>query len=176
MVSLGQKLKFTKTCEKRFFNHIRVVLCKKPLEKTPNIGKMRRFSKSAIVQRLQTWKNSQFASKIKMIKNIRKTFLQARQSCSVQKTAGKNTKYSRNETILKIGHLPKAIDFAKCSVWAEIKMTKNIGKPILQAHQSCSVKKTARINTQYSRNETVLKIHHLPNPKDFEKCSLSVKN
>ena len=52
MVSLGQKLKFRKTCEKRFFNHIRVVLCKKPLEKTPNIRQMRRFWKSAIVQRL----------------------------------------------------------------------------------------------------------------------------
>ena len=35
----------------------------------------------------------------------------------MQKTASKNTKYSRNETILKIGHLAKAIDFAKWSVW-----------------------------------------------------------
>ena len=57
VVSLGQKLKRPKTCEKRFYKHVRVVLCKK--------------------------------------------------------TAGKNTKYSRNETILKIGHLAKAIDFAK---------------------------------------------------------------
>ena len=31
----------------------------------------------------------------------------------MQKTAGKNTKYSRNETILKIGHLAKAIAHAK---------------------------------------------------------------
>ena len=29
----------------------------------------------------------------------------------------KNTIYSRNETILKIGHLAKAIDFARWSVW-----------------------------------------------------------
>ena len=43
IVSLTQKFKFKKTCEKRFFNHIRVVLCKKPLEKTPNIREMRRF-------------------------------------------------------------------------------------------------------------------------------------
>ena len=35
----------------------------------------------------------------------------------MQKTASKNTKYSRNETILKIGHLVKAIEFAKWSVW-----------------------------------------------------------
>ena len=50
MVSLGQKLKFKETCEKRFFNHIRVVLC--------------------------------------------------------IKTAWENTEYWRNETILKIGHYP----------------------------------------------------------------------
>ena len=43
----------------------------------------------------------------------------------MQKTAGKNTKYSRNETILKIGHLAKAlghakaIAFAKWSVWVK---------------------------------------------------------
>ena len=33
-----------------------------------------------------------------------KSILQLIYSCSVQKTAQKNTKYSRNETILKIGH------------------------------------------------------------------------
>ena len=36
-----------------------------------------------------------------------------------EKTARKNTKYSRNETILKIGHLPKTIAFAKWSVWVK---------------------------------------------------------
>ena len=35
----------------------------------------------------------------------------------MQKTAWKTTKYSRNETIFKIGHLAKAIDFAKWWVW-----------------------------------------------------------
>ena len=63
MVSLGQKFKWSKTCQKRFYKHVRVVLCKKPMEKTPNT--------------------------------------------------------SRNETILKIGHLAKAIDFAKWSVWVK---------------------------------------------------------
>ena len=61
MVSLAQKIKWPKTCEKRFWKNVRVVLCKKLLEK--------------------------------------------------------NTIYSRNETILKIGHLAKAIDFAKWLVW-----------------------------------------------------------
>ena len=49
---IGSKIKIQKTCKKLFFNHIRVVLCGKPLEKTPNIRQMRRFSKSAIMQRL----------------------------------------------------------------------------------------------------------------------------
>ena len=67
MVSLAHKLKMLKTCEKRFYKHIRVVLCKKPLEK--------------------------------------------------------KKKFWRNETILKIGHLAKAIAhvkaiaFAKWSIW-----------------------------------------------------------
>ena len=43
MVSLGQKLKCVKTCEKHIYKHTRVVLCKKPLEKTANIREMRRF-------------------------------------------------------------------------------------------------------------------------------------
>ena len=63
MVSLGQKLKMPKTCEKPFSENIRVVLCKKPLEK--------------------------------------------------------NTKYSKNETLLKIGHLAKAIAHAKAIAFAK---------------------------------------------------------
>ena len=43
-----------------------------------------------------------------------KSILQIIQSCSVQKTARKSTKYSRNETILKF--VFKAITFAKSSL------------------------------------------------------------
>ena len=66
MASLGQKLKMPKTCEKPFHKSIKVVLCKKPLEK--------------------------------------------------------NTKYSRNKTILKIGHLAKAIGHAKAIAFAKWKV------------------------------------------------------
>ena len=45
IATLGQKLKMPKTSEKRFYNHIRVVVCKKRLEKTSNIQKMRAFWK-----------------------------------------------------------------------------------------------------------------------------------
>ena len=36
-----------------------------------------------------------------------------------KKTARKNTKYSRNETILKLGHHAKAIAHGKWSVWVK---------------------------------------------------------
>ena len=63
--------------------------------------------------------NPRFGSKIKIKKNMSKSFLQMISSCSVQKTAPKNTKYSRNETILKIGHHAKAIAHAKSSLWVK---------------------------------------------------------
>ena len=45
-----------------------------------------------------------------------KFILQIISSSSVQKSAPKNTKYSRNETILKLGHHAKAIAYAKSSI------------------------------------------------------------
>ena len=43
MVSVDQNLKMLKTCERPFYKNTRVVLCKKVLEKTPNIQEKRRF-------------------------------------------------------------------------------------------------------------------------------------
>ena len=66
---------------------------------------------------------------------MRKTILQDYKSCYVQTTARKNTKYSQNETILKIAHLAKAIAhakaiaFAKWSVLVKIKKPKTREKP-----------------------------------------------
>ena len=48
--------------------------------------------------------NPDFGSKIKIPKNMLKSILQIIYSFSVQKTAPKNTKYSRNEIILKISY------------------------------------------------------------------------
>ena len=63
--------------------------------------------------------NGQFGSKIKIPKNMSKSILQIIYTCSVQKTAPRNTKYSRNETILKIGNNAKAIAHGKWSVWVK---------------------------------------------------------
>ena len=48
-----------------------------------------------------------------------KSILEIICSCSVQKFAPKNTKYSKNETILKIVNHTKPIAFAKSSLWVK---------------------------------------------------------
>ena len=57
--------------------------------------------------------NPNFGSKIKIPKNMSKYIPQIIYNCSVQKTALKSTKYSKNEISLKIGHHAKAIAHAK---------------------------------------------------------------
>ena len=63
--------------------------------------------------------NPQFGSKIKILKNMSKSIVKIIYSCHVEKTAPQNSKYSRNETILKIGHHAKAIAHAKSSLWVK---------------------------------------------------------
>ena len=101
--------------------------------------------------------NGQFGSKIKIPKNMTKSTLQIIYSCSVQKTARKNTKYSRNDTILKIGHHAKA-PMENGQFGSKIKIPKNMSKSIVQIIYSCSVQKTARESAKHSTNETILKI------------------
>ena len=78
--------------------------------------------------------NCQFGSKIKIPKNMSKSILQISYSCSVQKTARKNTKYSRNETILKIGHHAKAMTPAKMvSLVQKLKFQKTCQNPFYKS-------------------------------------------
>ena len=61
-----------------------------------------------------------------------KSILQIIYSCFAQKTARKNTKYSRSETILKMGHHGKSIAHANPHFGSKIKIPKNMSKSILQ--------------------------------------------
>ena len=97
----------------------------------------------------------------------------------MQKTAPKNTKYSRNETILKIGHHAKAIAHARMQnhdFGSKIKIPKNLSKFIVEMIYSCSLEKTARKNTKYSRNESIIKIGHHAKAIAHAKSSLWGKN
>ena len=94
VVSLGQKLKKLKTCDKRLYKHISLVLSKKRLQKGANIWEMRPFwklAKTATMQWLWLLQSGQFGSKIKISKSMRKTAVEAHYSCIMQKTAPKNS-------------------------------------------------------------------------------------
>ena len=71
ILTSGQKLKLPKTWQKSLYKHIRVVLCKKWLQKTANIWEMGAFwkwPKMGTLQRLQPMQNNHFGSKIKNAK------------------------------------------------------------------------------------------------------------
>ena len=127
--------------KKPLYKNIRVVFCKNNLEKAPNIRPMRQLlkidhlAKGTAHAKAITLRNClvrvSLPQKTKMPENA-KTILKEHYSCSVQKTVRKNNKYSRNETMVKIGHLakaiadPKALTHAKCSVWVKnLKCQKN---------------------------------------------------
>ena len=176
MVSLPKKLKWPKTCEKRFCKHVRVVLCKNPLEKTPYIREMRPFLNGPSCKGYRLWKMVSLAEKFKWPETSEKRFYEHVRVVLCKKPLEKH-KYSRNETILKIGHLGKPIDFATWSVWLKNsngqKRAKNDSTSTLELF--CG-KKTARKNTKHSRNEIILKIGHLPKAIDFAKWSVWLKN
>ena len=94
MLTVGQKLKIQINRLKTFLQDIAVFLCKKWLEKIPTIQKMRPFSK------LQKWPQSKgyslckmltLGQKLKMQKKHAKNVSTRHCSCSMQKTARKNT-------------------------------------------------------------------------------------
>ena len=115
----GSKIKIPKNMSKSILQIISSCSLQKLLQKTVNIQEMRPFWKSPIMQRLYPLQNPHFGSKIKMPKNISKSISQIIASCSRQKTTSKNTKYSRNETILKMAHHGKTIAFPKSSLWVK---------------------------------------------------------
>ena len=137
MVSLGQKLKMPKTCEKWFYKNIRVVPCKKPLEKTPNIRKKTRFWKSPI------WGNGyslckmvSLGQKIKMPKTDEERFYKNIRVVLWKKPLHKTPNIRQMRRFWKspiwgkgyIAHA-KGLAFAKWSVWVKnLKMPKTCEK------------------------------------------------
>ena len=114
---------------------------------------------------------------------MRKTILQDYKSCSVQKNRSK-----KHQIFQKLGNFeyrPSCIGYSPCkmvSLGQKLKNAKNMRKTILQDYKSCSVEKTTRKNTKYSRNQTILKISYLAKAIAhakaiaFAKWSVWVKN
>ena len=78
------------------------------------------------------------------------------------KTAPKNTKYSRNESILKIGH-HACKGYSPCKILTlaqKFKFQKTCQNPFYKSFRVALCKKPLQKNTKYSRNESILKICH----------------
>ena len=106
--------------------------------------------------------NPHFGSKIKVPKHMSKSILQIISSCSVPKTAPKNTKYSRNESIWKIGH-HACKGYSPCKILTlaqKLTFQKTCPNPFYKSFRVVLCKKYAPKNTKYSRNESILKIGH----------------
>ena len=113
---------------------------------------------------------------------MQNTILQEQQSCSVQKTARKNTKYWKKKTILKIGHLAKAIALAEWSVWVKNYKCQKHAKTILQEQQHLFCAKNGSKKHQILEKKDNLENHHLAKAIAhakaiaFAKWSVWVKN
>ena len=92
------------------------------------------------MQRLWLLQNSHFGSKIKTAQKCEKRFYNHNRIALRKKPLEKNIKQSRNEAILKIGYLAKAIAYAKAvalendQLSSKNKIAKNMRKAILQAY------------------------------------------
>ena len=119
MVSLGQKIKWPKTCEKRFYKHIIDVLCKKRLQKTLNIREITRFSK---LERWPQWngyslcKMVSFNQKIKLPKTGEKRFYMHITDVLFKKRLQKTLNIGEMRRFLKLERWPQCKGYSLCKM------------------------------------------------------------
>ena len=77
---------------------------------------------------------------------------------------------------MKIGHLAKAIDFAKWSVWLKNSNGRKRAKNDSANRLELFCAKNRLKKHQIFKNETILKIGHLAKAIDFAKWSVWLKN
>ena len=98
-------------------NHLQLFCAKNRFKTHQIFEKWDHFENRSSCKGYSPCKILTLGQKLKIPKPMSKSMLQIIYSCFVQKTAPKNTKYSRYETIFKIGHHAKAIAHAKSSLW-----------------------------------------------------------
>ena len=122
--------------------------------------------------------NPHFGSKIKIPKNISKSILQIIYGCFLQKTAPKNTKYSKNESISKIGH-HSCKGYSPCKILTlaqKLKFKKTCQNLFYKSFTVVLCKKPLQKNNKYSTNESIFKIGHHAKAIAHAKSSLWLKN
>ena len=161
MFSLGQKLNMPKRCDKRLYDHIKVVVCKKHRCKEHLI-----FEKWRYCENGQNWPRCMGYSPFKMVSLGRK--LKRLKSCEkgfyddIKFVAWKNNSIL---TMAKIGDDVWAIVHAKWSVWVKNQKCEEGEKNDLRRHLSCSVQKNP------SKKHLLLeKWQHFENGQNWPRC------
>ena len=114
-----------KTWEKRFYKNIRVVCGENRSKKHQIFQKLDDFENRPSCKGYSSCtgyrlcKMVSLGQKLKMPETCEKPFYKNIRVVLCKKTARKNTKYSRNDTILEIGYLAKAIAHAKAIAFAK---------------------------------------------------------
>ena len=106
ILTLAQKLKFQKTCQNPFYKSFRIVLCKKDAQKNPKYSRNESILKIGhhACKGYSPCKILTLAQKLKFQKTCQNPFYKSFTVVLCEKPLQKKIKYSRNKSILKIGH------------------------------------------------------------------------
>ena len=117
ILTLNQKLKFKKHVKIHSTNHLELFYAKNRSKKYEIFQKWEHFENRPSWKDYSPCKIPTLNQKLKFQKTCQNPFYKSFRVVLCKKTASKNTKYSRNETIWKIGHYAKAIAHAKSLLW-----------------------------------------------------------
>ena len=179
LVSFGPKLKLPKTRQKSLYNHITVDLCKKAPRKNSQYSKNDKLLKSGKIghfAKANPFENLvSFGPKLKLQKHAknhsRATLQLIYAKGPLDKTANilKNDKHSKSR---KICHFAKANPFENLvSFGPKLKLPKTRQKSLYNHITVDLCKKAPRKNSQYSKNDKLLKsgkIGHFAKANPFE--------
>ena len=162
ILTLAQKLKFQETCQNPFYKSFRVVLCKKTAPKNTKYSRNESILKNGqhACKGYCPCKILTLAQKLKFPKTCQNPFYKSFRVVLCKKTASKNTKYSRNESFLKIGlHACKGYSPCKILTLAQkLIFQKTCQNTFYKSFRVVLCKEPLKKNTKYSRNESILKI------------------
>ena len=136
MVSLGQKLKMPKTCDKRLYKTIRLVLCKKRLQKAANIWEMRPFWKLAkmpLSKGYSLCKMVSLGQKLKMPKTCDKRLYKTIRLVLCKKRLQKAANIWEMRPFWKLAKMPLSKGYSLCKVVSlgqKLKLRKACEKPL----------------------------------------------
>ena len=165
MVSLGQKLKMPKRCEKRFYDHIKVVVCKKPLQKNLIFEKWEHFENG------QNWpckcmgyspcKMVSLGQKLKMPKRCEKRFLTTLKLMCAKNRSKKHLIFEKWEHFENGQNWPQCMGYSPCkmlSLGQKLKMPKRCEKRFYYHIKVVVCKKPLQKTPNIRKNDSILKM------------------